>query len=128
MARRRKVDGVTTAAWHRLALAHLDSAMLGRCMIHEECAATPDLGRRCFSAQMSAHLSATGQAAREQDWLWGLHCPRCKIDRRRGHLDQGDPEARLFGVCALAEFAWNHARNISGAREYKNRNAPPPKG
>lgn len=83
--RRRKVDGVTTAAWRRLALAHLDSAMLGRCMIHEECAAIPDLGRRCFSAQMSAHLSAIGQAAREQDWLWGLHCPRCKIDRRRGN-------------------------------------------
>ncbi len=66
-------------------MAHLDSAMQSMCVVHPECFANESVGRACFSAQLSAHLKMASTEAAELVWAWGLHCPRCRLDRKRGH-------------------------------------------
>ena len=68
-----------------MAMAHLDSALQSMCLIHPDCLANESVGRACFSAQLAAHLKMTMTEAAELTWAWGLHCPRCRMDRRRGH-------------------------------------------
>jgi len=102
----------TPAQWRRIALAHLESAILGRCLVHPECASASsfgvgpaDEGVECWRATVAA---AWGDPVAR--WLMGVACPSCqqrvKERRRRYEMwckgkkayDSGYWEGRVPGV------------------------------
>lgn len=70
--------------YSELALRHLTGALIGRCLVHPECASASsfdptvvDLGRACMQNQMTSLWTMKTSDADEQRWLWGHRCEVC---------------------------------------------------